>query len=192
VVSDGEEKEKMSKAVCVYCGSSSRVAQAYWDVARDLGAMLARQGYSLVFGGGKIGLMGAVANAAMDAGGYVLGVIPEILRDRELAMEDVDELIVTRDLHERKETMIQRADAFVALPGGFGTWEEIIETLTHKLLGFHAKPCIILNQNGYYAPLLEMFERAYREGFAREEHRGLYRVAESVSQVLKLLEREMP
>jgi cytokinin riboside 5'-monophosphate phosphoribohydrolase len=164
----------------------------YWDTARELGAGLAQRGYSVVFGGGKRGLMGALANAAMDAGGYVLGIMPEALKSQELALEDVDEFVVTRDMRERKETMMRHADAFVVLPGGFGTWDEFFETITHRLLGFHDKPCIILNQNSYYAPLLEMFERACREGFVREEYRKLYHLAGSVAEVLDLLEREMP
>ena len=179
----------MKKAICVFCASSSSVPEVYFEVARELGHAIARRGHSLVFGGGHIGLMGEVAEATLDAGGRVVGVIPEALRDRELALETVDELIVTADMHERKATMARRADAFLALPGGFGTFEEICEVIAHRQLGIHSKPCVVLNVNGYYDPLIRQFDRAFENDFVDETHRSNYHEASSVDDALDFIER---
>ena len=178
----------MNKAICVFCGSSSAVDGLYVQAARDLGTAMAERGHSLVFGGGKIGLMGEVAGAIMDGGGSVVGVIPEALKDLELALESVDELIVTDGMHERKATMARRADAFVALPGGFGTLEEITEIIAHRQLKIHPKPCVILNLDGYYDPLIAQFERGFDEGFIKEIYRNMYQVTRSVSETLDFIE----
>jgi len=179
----------MGKAICVYCASSSDVPEAYFEAARRLGVEMARRGHTLVYGGGNVGLMGALALAVQGAGGRVVGVIPHVLRRRELALESCDELIVTRTMHERKAMMAHRADAFIALPGGFGTFEEILEVITHRQLGLHGKPCILVNLNNYYSGLIEQFERAIAESFASSEHRRNYRVAMSVEEALAEAER---
>lgn len=182
----------MALSICVYCSSSNQLAPHYPQAAAQLGRAIGERGHQLVYGGGKVGLMGIVARSAMEAGARVTGVIPEALVERELALQSVDELIVTSNMHERKATMALRADAFIALPGGFGTWEEIIEIVTHRLLSLHAKPCVILNLKGYYDPLLEQFERGFVEGFVAREHRCHYEVAETVEAALDTIETPSP
>jgi len=145
----------------------------YLDTARRVGRMLAQQGIGVVYGGGRIGMMGAVAEAALSAGGRVIGIIPEVLMRKEVAFEGLTELRVVRSMHERKQMMADEADGFLALPGGFGTFEEFCEILTWAQLGIHANPCGLLNVAGYYDPLLGMFDRAVAEGFLRERHRAL-------------------
>jgi len=154
------------------------------EAASALGALMAAQKLTLVYGGGKVGLMGAVARAVHANGGKVIGVIPHYLRKKEVAYEQADELIVTKCLRERKAIMEERADAFVALPGGFGTLEEILEILTLKQLEAHGKPIAFLNTNGFFEPLLAMFERLYQEQFTKCDYRGHYHIAEAPSDVL--------
>jgi hypothetical protein len=137
-----------------------------------MGRLLAARGITLVYGGGRVGMMGAIAQAALDAGGEVIGVIPEGLKRKELASEDLTELRVVRTMHERKQTMADLADAFVALPGGFGTFEEFCEILTWAQLGLHDKPCGLLDTKSYYAGLLGLFDHAVREGFLKPEFRA--------------------
>ncbi len=174
------------KSVCVYCGSSPGAHADYADAAEVLGRALAAHGLELVYGGAGKGLMGRVADAALAAGGRVVGVIPRSLVDKEIAHGGLDELHVVASMHERKALMAELADAFVALPGGFGTLEEIVETLTWAQLGFHAKPCGLLNVRGYYDELLAFVSRAVREGFLRREHRDMLLVE---SQPGRLLDR---
>lgn len=145
----------------------------YVETARRVGRLLAQQGIGVVYGGGRIGMMGAVAEAALAAGGRVIGIIPELLMRKEVAFEGLTELRVVRSMHERKQMMADSADGFMALPGGFGTFEELCEILTWAQLGIHAKPFGLLNVAGYYDPLLAMFDRAVSEGFLRERHRAL-------------------
>ena len=147
---------------------------------------------SLVYGGGRVGLMGVLARAVHAHGGKVVGVIPDFLRAKEVAYEEADELIVTRDLRERKAIMESRSDAFVALPGGFGTLEEILEILTLKQLATHAKPVVFLNAQGFFDPLLALFEQLYREQFAKEETRAHYHVASAAHEALDHIERYQP
>jgi uncharacterized protein (TIGR00730 family) len=154
------------------------------EAASALGALLAEQKLTLVYGGGKVGLMGAIARAVHANGGKVIGVIPHYLRKKEVAYEQADELIVTKDLRERKAIMEERADAFVALPGGFGTPEEILEILTLKQLEAHGKPVVFLNTNGFFEPLLAMFERLYHEQFTKRDYQSHYHIAEAPSGVL--------
>jgi len=135
--------------------------------------------------------MGEMARASLARGGRVVGVIPKMLVERKLALRTATELIVTADMHERKATMARRADAFIALPGGFGTFEEIAEAIAFRQLDLHAKPCVLVNTNDYYAPLIEQFERAFRLHFAREAHRRTYAVARSALEALELVEREI-
>ena len=167
----------MIRSVCVFSSSSDAVAPHYLEAAAALGALLAQRKLTLVYGGGKVGLMGAVARAVHANGGRVIGVIPHYLRKEEVAYEASDELIITQDLRERKAIMESRADAFVALPGGFGTLEEILEILTLKQLETHAKPVVFINTNGFFKPLLALFEQLFREQFAKADYRAHYHVA---------------
>ena len=182
----------MFKNICVFSSSSDAVAPEYFEAAREVGAWIARKQMTLVYGGGKIGLMGAVAAAVHRHGGHVVGVIPRYLRKQEVAYEAADELIISKDLRERKAIMEERADAFVALPGGFGTLEEMLEILTLKQLGQHAKPVVFLNTSDFFRPLLGLFEQLYRERFTRPEHRELYHVAEAPGDVFAHLEAYRP
>ena len=178
--------------VCVFCSSSNSVAPEYFDAARETGALFAARGWRLVYGGGNIGLMGALARSVQEGGGTVIGVIPEALRDLELAYTEADELIVTKDLRERKAIMESHADAFVALPGGYGTLEEMIEVLTLKQLRFHNKPLVFLNTAGYYAHLHAFFEHMYAHHFAKPISRGLYRFLEEPAELVACLEQWQP
>jgi hypothetical protein len=174
----------MVRSVCVFSSSSDAVAPHYLEAASALGSLMAKAGLTLVYGGGKVGLMGAMARSVHAHGGKVIGVIPHYLRRREVAYEEADELIVTQCLRERKAIMEQRADAFVALPGGFGTLEEILEILTLKQLETHGKPVVFLNTNTFFEPLLAMFERLYHERFTKRDYRGHYHIADTPSAVL--------
>ncbi|MEM0963340.1 MAG: TIGR00730 family Rossman fold protein [Bacteroidota bacterium] len=153
------------RRVCVYCGSRAGARPAYAEAARRFGARLASAGVGLVTGGGHVGLMGVVADAVLDAGGEATGVIPRALMDREVGHTGLTTLHVVQTMHERKAAMAQLADAFVALPGGLGTLEEIAEVLTWSQLGIHAKPCAFLDVDGYYAPLIRFLDHAVEEGF---------------------------
>jgi len=143
-------------ALCVYCGSSTGTDPAFVKTAQDFGRILAQNGIHLVYGGGSIGLMGAIASSVIEHGGHVTGVIPEFLTVAERPQRLAQELIVTRDMHERKRTMFERADAFVALPGGLGTLEELVEQMTWAQLGRHKKPILVANVNGFWDPLLTL------------------------------------
>jgi uncharacterized protein (TIGR00730 family) len=161
------------KSVAVFCGSAPGARPEYAAAARALGATLGRRGITMVYGGASVGLMGLCADAALAAGGQVIGVIPQSLVDRELAHPALSELIVTESMHRRKAEMSSRSDAFVALPGGFGTMDELFEALTWSQLGIHAKRCGLLDVGGYWQPLLAWVEQAEREGFVRAAHRRL-------------------
>jgi uncharacterized protein (TIGR00730 family) len=162
------------------------------ELAEAFGALLARRGMGLVYGGGRVGLMGALARAVHAHGGKVVGVIPDFLRAREVAYEEADELIVTRDLRERKAIMESRSDAFVALPGGLGTLEEVLEILTLKQLSTHSKPVVFVNARGFFDPLLALFEQLYREQFTKPEYRSHYHVAAAAHEALDHIERYEP
>jgi uncharacterized protein (TIGR00730 family) len=165
--------QKMLKRICVFCGSSSGVDSAYAEAAQAFGRLLCLRGIELVYGGGHVGLMGALADACLSAGGRVIGVIPQALKDREIAHSGLSELRVVSSMHERKSVMAELSNAFVALPGGYGTWEELFEMLTWSQLGIHRKACGLLNVNGYYDPLLQFADRAVSDGFLREANRNL-------------------
>jgi len=182
----------MSKTICVYCSSSEALAPSYFTAATEFGALLAQKNYTLVYGGGRIGLMGAVARAVHQHGGKVIGVIPQSLQDKEVGYNDADELIITKDLRDRKAIMEARADAFVALPGGFGTLEEILEVLTLKQLQSHTKPIILVNTNGYYEHFVKMCEHIYAERFAKPDSRRLYHLAPDPASVFSHLETYAP
>jgi hypothetical protein len=160
------------KAICVYCGSSIGARPVYARHAAALGTRLAEEGLALVYGGGNVGLMGIVADAALAAGGDVIGVIPEQLVGWEVAHAGLTRLDVVATMHERKARMFDLSDAFVALPGGFGTLDEMFEMLTWRQLGLGDKPCAFLDVDGYFAPLMAMLDRMLQEGFLRAEHRS--------------------
>jgi uncharacterized protein (TIGR00730 family) len=161
------------RRVCVYCGASPGRRPSYLREARRLGGLLAERGIGLVYGGASVGLMGALADAALAGGGEVLGVIPRNLEEREIGHRRLTKLHVVGSMHERKQKMSDLADAFLALPGGVGTLEELSETLTWSMLGLHAKPLGLLDVDGYWRPLLEFLDHAVAEGFLRAEHRAL-------------------
>ncbi|HEX8559576.1 MAG TPA: TIGR00730 family Rossman fold protein [Pyrinomonadaceae bacterium] len=178
--------------MCVFCGSNEGARPAYVEAARAMGRALAVRGVGLVYGGGRVGLMGAVADAALGAGGEVIGVIPEALLAREVGHRSLTELRVVASMHERKALMADLSDAFVALPGGFGTFEEFCEVLTWSQLGIHRKPCGLLNVGGYYDALLALFDHAVGEGFVRPPHRALVVEATEPGAMLELLAGHRP
>ncbi len=172
------------RRLCVFCGSSVGDVPAYLEAARDLGRRLATRGVGVVYGGAKVGLMGALADAALEAGGEVYGVIPEKLRGLEVAHEGLTELFVVDSMHARKATMATLSDGFIALPGGFGTLEEVFEVTTWTQLNYHEKPIGMLDVNGYYAGLQAFVEHAVRVGFVRPIHRELMLFDDDPDQLL--------
>lgn len=180
------------KAVCVYCGSSPGSAPCFMEAARHIGTTLARNRVAVIYGGGKLGLMGAVADGALAAGGEVIGVIPHFLRKIEIDHPGVSELIVTPNMHVRKAEMFRRAEGFIILPGGLGTLEETFEMLTWAQLRQHAKPIVLVNLAGYWTPLLEMLDHAIERGFAHDSVRKLWRTVDRVEDALPALEAALP
>jgi uncharacterized protein (TIGR00730 family) len=181
------------RSLCVFCGSNSGNAPAYAKVARDFGALLAKTQITLIYGGGHVGLMGVVADAVLAGGGKVIGVIPRMLWDREVGHRNLTELHVVESMHERKAMMASLSDAFVALPGGLGTLEEIFEVWTWAQLGIHRKPLGFLEVNGFYAPLLSFLDRAVDAGFIRTQYRSMAIVdVDPVSLLRRLSEYEPP
>jgi len=160
------------RSICVYCGANTGARPEYTAAAKALGLDMAANRVRLVYGGGSIGLMGVLARTVMDNGGAVTGIIPQFLRDREVMLREVDDLIVTADMHERKRTMFERSDAFVALPGGIGTLEEVVEMMTWAQLDQHAKPVMIVNIAGFWDPLIEQFRHMMTEGFLHKAFLG--------------------
>jgi uncharacterized protein (TIGR00730 family) len=185
--------EKLSKLrkICVYCGSGPGTDPAFIQAARDFGKLLARNGLGLVYGGGGNGMMGALARAVRDNGGNVTGIIPEFLTEREHAMRNGQQLIVTRDMHERKQKMFEMADAFVALPGGIGTLEELVEQLTWAQLGRHRKPVLLANVAGFWEPLCALIDHMKALEFIRAELSFNLLVADKVADILPALERAL-
>ena len=181
----------MSYSICVFCASSDGIAAEYFALAKELGEEIGRRGHSLVYGGGQVGLMGAVARSVRAVGGAVVGVIPQRLDWAEVVYREADEMIYTQTMRERKATMEQRADAFIVLPGGIGTLEEALEVITLRHLGYHRKPIVLLDGHGYYEPLLQMLERAVAGGFARASLRETYHVAETVQDALDYIESHL-
>jgi uncharacterized protein (TIGR00730 family) len=175
------------RALCVYCGSSGAVAPAYRAAASELGAALADAGIELVFGGGRVGLMGLAADAALARGGKVTGIIPARLRDAELAHAGVSELAVVDTMHARKALMAERADAFAILPGGIGTLDETFEILSWKQLGLHDKPIFLVDVEGYWAPLRCLLEHVVTSGFAQPKTRDLLRVVPTIAALVTAL-----
>lgn len=173
--------------LCVYCASSDRADPKYFDVAGRAGAAIAAHGWTLIYGGGKTGLMGAVARGTKSAGGRVVGVIPEFMKTRELAYDEADELVTVLTMRERKMLMETRADAFLALPGGWGTLEELMEILTLKQVEVLHKPVVLLNQDGFYDPLLKFFAHMIDEKFMRPGSLHQFAVARTVEEVFPLI-----
>ncbi len=178
--------------LAVYCGSRTGADPRYARAAQALGAALGTQGIDLVFGGGHVGLMGVVADSVLAQGGRVYGVIPEHLRDRELAHPSLTELFVVRDMHERKAKMAELADGFVALPGGIGTLEELFEAWTWGQLGFHHKPCGLINVDGFYDPLLALARTMEAAGFLQQEYVDMLVVSESAEDLIDRFRHYQP
>ncbi len=179
---------KQIKNICVYCGSGPGVDPVYVETAQALGEAMAKAGIGLVYGGGSLGLMGTIARTVLDSGGHVTGIIPEFLTTRERMLEDVQELIVTKDMHSRKALMFKHADAFVSLPGGVGTLEETVEMLTWSQLGQHNKPILLVNIKGFWEPLNSLFQHMRAEEFIREGLLLSYLLANNADDVIPMLQ----
>ncbi len=171
-------------SICVYCGSGAGTDPAYREAAADLGRYLAEAGIRLVYGGGSVGLMGIVARTVLEHGGDVTGIIPQFLKEREVMLEAECELIVTEDMHQRKKLMFDKADAFVALPGGIGTLEETVEMLTWAQLGRHDKPVLLANIKGFWEPFRQLLEHMSRDGFIRNGFEVPYHVADRAEDIV--------
>jgi uncharacterized protein (TIGR00730 family) len=178
------------RRLCVYCGSSGAVDRQYREAATEVGARLAAAGIGLVYGGGRVGLMGLLADAVLAGGGEVIGIIPSRLRDAELAHPGATELVVVKSMHERKRLMAEKADAFAVLPGGIGTLDEMFEILSWKQLGLHDKPILLADVGGYWAPLRQLLDHIVVTGFAREQTRGLLQVVPNVAGLMAALSKE--
>ena len=176
------------QSVCVYCGSAPGADPAYAAVAAELGRRMALAGTRLVYGGGNSGLMGVLARSVLEAGGFVTGIIPEFLEQREVMLREAQELVVVADMHTRKRMMFERADAFVALPGGVGTLEELVEQLTWVQLGRHDKPVLVADIGGFWRPLIDLLQHMRDHGFIREGFDLNYLVAQKVADILPLLD----
>jgi uncharacterized protein (TIGR00730 family) len=183
------EKSSKIRKICVYCGSGPGTDSAFIESARAFGAILAKNGVGLVFGGGAVGMMGAIAKSVLDHGGTVTGIIPEFLVAREHAMRGTDNLIVTRDMHERKRKMFEMADAFVAMPGGIGTLEEVVEQITWVQLGRHRKPILLANIKNFWEPLCALIDHMRSLEFIREDLSFDLLVADRVEDILPKLQR---
>lgn len=175
----------MINSICVFCGSSKGLPLSYSDAAHELGQEFAKRKIRLVYGAGNIGLMGVIADAVLDAGGEVLGIIPHFLKAKEVCHTGLTELVVTDTMHQRKWIMEERSDAFIVLPGGFGTLDEFFEILTWKQLRLHGKPIGILNVDGYFDHLLAMVRHMVKEGFVRESNLELFTVSENIGEMLE-------
>jgi uncharacterized protein (TIGR00730 family) len=177
----------LSRAVCVYCASSGSCDPEHHAMARRVGEILAADGRPVVYGGSRVGSMGAVADGALSRGGRVIGVLPKFLSDMELSHDGLTELHIVEDMRTRKHLMLSQAEAVVALPGGCGTFEELMEAITLKRLGIFLGPIVIVNSGGYYAPLLALFDAAIRERFMDERHRAIWQVVASPDEILPAL-----
>lgn len=180
------------RRICVYCSSSDRLSADFYEVGTEFGRALAQRGHMLVYGGGTTGIMGAVARGVKSAGGHVIGVIPEFMKGLELEFEEADEMITVTTMRERKQAMEDRADAFVALPGGWGTLEEVMEILVLRQLDRHTKPSVFLNHAGYYDHLLAFFEHMIAERFGKEASRSFFAVRDTAQGVLDYLDDYKP
>lgn len=182
----------MIKTICVYSSSSGAIDKEYFVIARELGNKIASNGYTMIFGAGDVGLMGECARGAKEKKGKVVGVIPEALNAKKIVFKDCDEIIVTSGMRERKAVMDEKSDAFITMPGGYGTLEELLEIITLKQLKYHEKPIIILNVKGYYDDLIKIFEKIIREKFAKQQCENLYYITSEVDDALKYIEEYTP
>ena len=178
----------MIKNISIYCASSERIDRIYFDDAERLGALLGQRGLHIINGAGCIGLMRAVSDAVLASGGTVTGVIPQFMVERGLCHQKLSKIIQTQTMHERKKTMADLSDAAIALPGGYGTMEELLEIITWRQLGLYLKPVIILNTNDFYNPLIEMLTHAVDEKFVRKEHANLWHVAGTPEEVVEVID----
>ncbi|RLD65793.1 MAG: TIGR00730 family Rossman fold protein [Bacteroidetes bacterium] len=180
------------KNICVFCSSSDVISEDYKKVARDLAKLMVDKEFTLVNGGSKVGLMGIMSRKVKEEGGKSIGVIPQLIYDKDLACHNTDELIVTENMRDRKEKLSELADAFIALPGGFGTLEELMEVLTLKQLEVHQKPIVIMNTNNFYKKLLEQFEVYYQNDFSKADYKNLYFVAENTDEAIEYIKNYIP
>lgn len=174
------------KTVCVYCASGTNMAQSYFTAAAQLGRLIGENGIRLINGAGSTGLMRTCTDAAMNAGGKAIGIIPQFMVDRGWQYGRMSKIIVTKDMHERKQIMAQTADACIAMPGGCGTLEELMEIITWKQIGIYSKPIVILNIEGYFSPLLQMLDNAIDEHFMSQEHANLWKVANTPEEAIEM------
>jgi uncharacterized protein (TIGR00730 family) len=179
---------KRIQQVCVYCASSTKVAEKYFQAADELAEVLAAEGITVVYGGGAVGLMGRIADRMLALGGHVVGIIPDFMKAVEWEHKGVSRLHVVMDMHERKKRFFEGTDAIVALPGGCGTLEELLEAITWKRLGLVTAPIIIVNSDGFYDPLLEMLDRCVEENFMRAEHKAIWQVIARPSELMQAIE----
>ncbi len=177
-------------SICIFAGSADHLAQSYLDGAAQLGSLLAKNHIRIIYGGGKTGLMGVLADSALSAGAIVIGVVPRSLFQPQLIHDQLSELKIVENMHQRKALMSQLADAFIALPGGFGTFDELFETLTWTQIGIHRKPVGLLNLNDYFSPLVALVEHAQKEGFIYSNHRELFIVEDDPQQLLQKLQNQ--
>jgi len=180
------------KKVCVYCASSDKIHEKYFEATRTLAKALVKNSTTVVYGGGARGLMGALADTVIEEKGRIIGIMPHFMKEVEFHHKDVNEFIFTADMHERKKQFMVGVDALIALPGGCGTFEELMEAITLKRLGIFTKPIIILNLDGYYDPLLAMLDRSIEEGFLSESHRAIWTVFTDPSKVLETIQQSAP
>lgn len=180
------------KNICVFCSSSNEVARPYIQAAEELGTLIASKGFTLIYGGCNIGLMGTLAQTVKKNNGKAIGIIPKILKNKGLAYEALDKLLVTEGLHERKVLMENMSDAFIALPGGFGTLDEFFETMALKLLKSHDKPILLINTSGFYDGLTLFFDRIFHEHFAKPHQRDLYKIVRNAADAFTYLESYHP
>ncbi|PGK38368.1 TIGR00730 family Rossman fold protein [Bacillus anthracis] len=173
------------KSICVFCGSNYGESEEYKNAAEKLGEYLGEKNITLIYGGGKVGLMGSVANSALQVGGNVVGIIPEFLRDKEIAHQGITDLIVVDSMHSRKQKMNDMADGFIVLPGGYGTYEEMFEVLSWGQIGIHKKPVGLLNVDGFFDPLIDMLQHTVEKGFARPENLSLILSSTNIEDLLK-------
>ncbi|MDB5478649.1 MAG: Rossman fold protein family [Alphaproteobacteria bacterium] len=175
------------KNVCVYCGASPRVSERYLDAAAEVGKILASNQLGLVYGGGRMGLMGTVANSVLENGGKAIGIIPKHLQDREARHDELNELHIVDSMHTRKHMMVERSDAFIILPGGYGTLDEAFEILTWKQLGLHQKPILFLNMHNFWTPLKELKQHLFDEAFIKAEDLKLFSIIDTPAQIVPAL-----
>jgi uncharacterized protein (TIGR00730 family) len=180
------------KRICVFCGSNNGLNPSFLETSEKVGKFLAGQKIELVYGGGRVGLMGKIADTVLANGGKVIGAIPESLANKEIAHQGLTELHIVQTMHERKALMAELSDGFIALPGGFGTFEEFFEIVTWAQLGIHQKPCALLNVNGFYDHLIAMIDGTTSENFIREEHRGIVLIENEIERLFDLMKNYRP